>query len=265
MTAESLPARELLANKPLIEAIFELRWRLEKTGDPSGGRDPGFKILLGRFFDNARSAYPTLVDLPATQVPEEMLPHVVRHQLRTAENAWPLLQLGPGILTANETAGYSWESFKPRLSEAIGVLFASYPKDIFDFAPTHVVLRYLNAMRFDFEKDATLTFLRNNLHTNVTLDPQLANTVQDLSQPRGLNLSLTFPMKEVVGVCGLSFSTGRSADAPALIWQLDAQARGTDVPLSEAALDDWLENAHTVIERWFLTLSRGALLNSFRG
>jgi uncharacterized protein (TIGR04255 family) len=194
-----------------------------------------------------------------------MLPHVVRHQFRVGDNAWPLLQLGPGILSANETAGYSWETFKPRLSEAIRVLFASYPRDIYEFAPTHIVLRYLNGIPLDPRTAQTLSFLRKTLHTDINLDPALADTVEDLSQPVGLNLNLTFPMKAVAGVCGLSFSTGRTADSPALIWQLDAQARGADVPLAEAAVDEWLEAAHSVIERWFLTLSRGDLLESFRG
>ena len=189
------PQSEDLPKKPLVEAILELRWRLEPAIGPSAGRDPGFKILLGRFFDRVRNSYPTVVDLPATQIPEEMLPHVVRHQFRAGPDAWPLLQLGPGILTANETAGYTWRTFRPRLSEAIAVLFSSYPRDLYPFVPTHIVLRYLNAIPLEPRTDQALLFLKNSLHTEISLDATLADTVHDLNQPWGINLNLTFPMK----------------------------------------------------------------------
>ncbi|MCZ7616856.1 MAG: TIGR04255 family protein [Myxococcota bacterium] len=254
-----------LARKPLVEVIFELRWKLEAVADPTGGRDPGFKILLGRFFDRVRATYPAVIDLPATQIPEEMVPNVVRHQFRPDPNAWPLLQLGPGILTTNETTAYSWAAFKPKLVDAISALFASYPGDLHPFEPNQVVLRYLNAIPLDPKRTPTLRFLREQLHTEIAIAPSLAQTVHDLDQPWGMNLSLTLPMKTPKGACGLSFSTGRAGDKPALIWQLEAQARGGDVPRDEASLGQWLEDAHAVVERWFFTLSEGQLLDSFKG
>lgn len=261
--SEELPRD--LTKKPLVEAIFELRWKLETTGDPAGGRDPGFKILLGRYFDLVRSRYPTLVDLAATQVPEDLVPHAVRHQFRSGPEAWPLLQLGPGILTVNETAGYSWATFKPRLHDAISALFKSYPADLHSFTPTQVVLRYLNALPVDPRETPLIAFLRDKLHTQITLAPALGETVQDLDSPVGMNLSLLVPMKGPAGVCGMSFVTGKSLDRPALIWQLEAQARDADTPQDAQGLSQWLEEAHSVIEKWFFTLSAGELLNGFKG
>lgn len=254
-----------LASKPLVEAIFELRWSLAKGDDPSLRRDPGFKVLLGRFFDRVHAIYPVMIDLPAAQIPEDMIPNVVRHQFRAGPTSWPLLQLGPGILTANETAGYSWATFKPRLKEAIAALFDSYPRDLHGFRPNQVVLRYMNAIPLNPLETPLLPFLRAKLHTEISLDPILGETVLSLEQPLGLTLNLSVPMRVPVGVCGLSFSTGRAGDKPALIWQIDAQARDGDVPADQASFETWLESAHAVIEKWFFTLSRGELLESFKG
>lgn len=254
-----------LANKPLVEAIFELRWKLERAADPANARDPGFKILFGRFFDQVREKYPVVIDLPSSLMPEEMVPHVVRHQFRTGHDAWPLLQLGPGILTVNDTAGYSWPGFKDNLVQALSATFDSYPEDLYSFQPTEAVLRYINTIPVDPAKDKLIEYLKQKLHTTISVTPTLADTVNSLDQPIGLNLSLAFPMISPSGVCGLSFSTGRAGDEPALIWQLDAQAIGDDVPLDQAALAQWLEDAHNVIEKWFERLSQGELLTSFTG
>jgi uncharacterized protein (TIGR04255 family) len=254
-----------LAKKPLVEAIFELRWKLERTADPANARDPGFKILFGRFFDQVRNKYPAVIDLPSSIMPEEMVPHVVRHQFRTGPDTWPLLQLGPGILTVNDTAGYTWPGFKENLVHALSATFDSYPQDLYIFQPTQVVLRYINSIPVDPAKDKVIDYLKQKLHTTICIAPTLAETVNSLDQPSGLNLSLAFPMISPSGVCGLSFSTGLAGDEPALIWQLDAQASGDDVPLNQHALAQWLDAAHGVIETWFERLSDGELLTSFKG
>ena len=49
MSDSEIPAPRDLPNKPLVEAIFEFRWALQSN--PAGGHDPGFRILLGRFYD----------------------------------------------------------------------------------------------------------------------------------------------------------------------------------------------------------------------
>lgn len=48
MTDDCIPQPHELANKPLVEALFELRWELEPGDHPGVERDPGFKILRKR-------------------------------------------------------------------------------------------------------------------------------------------------------------------------------------------------------------------------
>lgn len=254
-----------LSNKPLVEAIFELRWDLVSSALTSSARDPGFKILFGRFYDRVKDRYPALIELPSSQMPEEMMPYVVRHQFQTANETWPLLQIGPGILTANDTSGYTWPRFKDNLAHALDATFSSYPSDIHQFRPVQVVLRYINAIPLDPSRMNLIDYLSHNLHTNIAIASSLSNTVVNLAQPSDLNLNLTFPLQTPSGSCGLSFSTGKTGDEPALVWQLDAQVIGADVPVEQGNLLEWLDAAHSVIETWFERLSEGDLLTSFRG
>ncbi|MBP8986104.1 MAG: TIGR04255 family protein [Syntrophobacterales bacterium] len=72
-----------LKNKPLVEAILEIRWKLQ--GLPSGPQvDPHYKLLLGRLFDRMLKDYPEHEQLPTANVPDELVGHVVQHRFRVA-------------------------------------------------------------------------------------------------------------------------------------------------------------------------------------
>lgn len=49
--------RKILKNKPLVEAIFELRWEL-KEQESRMKIDPHYKILVGRIYDKVSNEYP---------------------------------------------------------------------------------------------------------------------------------------------------------------------------------------------------------------
>jgi uncharacterized protein (TIGR04255 family) len=135
-----------LPKKPLAEAIFELRWAPDETRVKGLTVDPGFRLLVGRYYDRVKADYPNVVDLPTAQIPEELAAYAVRHQFRASKDGRPVTQLGPGIVTVNETAAYSWATFKPRILSAVGALFESYPTEIAPCVPNEVMLRYLNAI-----------------------------------------------------------------------------------------------------------------------
>lgn len=261
MAEDLIPERENLENKPLVEAIFELQWALQSSG--SNEVDPGFRILLGRLYDRIRQEYPTLEDLPQALIPEELTGRLVRHRFRVSKEGWPLLQVGPGVLSVNETEGYAWEGFKPRLIQAVKALFDSYPTDIHPLQITQALLRYLDAIPFDGEKPL-LQFLRESLHTTVELDPRLFREPQDAASPNGLNLSLVFRLPDLPGAVATTFNLGKRNEKPSIIWDTQILARGDDVPKMPEDYELWLEKAHAVAGQWFRTLSRGSLYESFR-
>ncbi|MCX6750116.1 MAG: hypothetical protein NTZ83_01545 [Candidatus Pacearchaeota archaeon] len=50
----------ILKNKPLVEAIFELRWQLKEI-QPGVKVDPNYKMLIGRVYERLKEEYPDRV------------------------------------------------------------------------------------------------------------------------------------------------------------------------------------------------------------
>src|SRR3954453_16834026 len=100
MQTDAIPTPQNLPKKPLVEAWFELRWKIDENPKRKGIVS---NILLGRYYDKIRTSYPAPEELSAAMVPEEMIPYTARHRFRAAEMQWPLTQLGLGILTVNDT------------------------------------------------------------------------------------------------------------------------------------------------------------------
>ena len=109
-----MPRAKLLKNKPLIEAILEVRWNLEPGPAPGTGRDPHYKFLLGKLFETVKTRFPHHEELPAASIPEELTPYAVHHRFRESANGWPLIQVAQGFLpsmTQSATLGSALSSF----------------------------------------------------------------------------------------------------------------------------------------------------------
>src|SRR6266702_4375605 len=120
---------DTLPNKPLAEAIFELRWDLPQSPiNPAMHTDPNYKLLVGTLYDKVKDRFSFHESLPASALPEEIVNYIVQHRFRTESvTGWPIIQLGSGILTFNETQNYHWNTFEPNLNFAVGSLYEAYP------------------------------------------------------------------------------------------------------------------------------------------
>jgi uncharacterized protein (TIGR04255 family) len=283
VTNQEIPAPRDLVNKPLAEAIVEIRWALQPF-DQGGGMqaiqvnfppappgqspqplsDPAFKILVGLFYNRINQKYPYSVDLPAAQMPEFLSPYVVRHQFRASPEGWPRLQLGPGTLTVNQTsAGYSWSEFRKELVYAAAALHQCYPKTIALLKPTIVLFRYVNTIPFDYKRESITDFLSTHLHTIIQLDQNLFEDPADAGKADSLILRLSLPVRTPRGVLTLSFATGLKDQEPVVVWELILQTEGEHAPQNISAFEVWIDAAHAALERWFFTLCRGKLLELF--
>ena len=92
-----------LKNKPLIEAIFEIRWKLQEGPEKGMRIDPHYKLLIGRIYEKIKDKYTFHEQLPTASMPDEIAGYIIQHRFRKKENEWPLIQLGPGIITLNDT------------------------------------------------------------------------------------------------------------------------------------------------------------------
>jgi uncharacterized protein (TIGR04255 family) len=253
----------ILKNKPLVEAILEIRWELTSPA-PNINVDPHFKLLLGRYFDRISKDYPEYEQLPAGMVPEELAAgRLPQHRFRSKKSLWPLIQLGPGLLTFNSTDDYIWSDFKSRSVNAVGALFDSHPKPS-ELKVTSLLLRYLDAVSFDFEKGNVLEFMQKKMQVDIHLPKELfADRVKP--NPQHMSLNLTFASMKPGGNATLRFYNGNKGDTPVLIWETIFESSGKAVPEMPSDFEGWISQAHEVTHNWFFKLIEGDLFKEFGG
>lgn len=255
--------RKDLKNKPLVEAVLEIRWALTQKA-PGAEIDPHYKFLLGRVFDRFQSEYPEYEQLPAAMIPEEMIAHVVQHRFRKSSNGWPLVQLGPGIFTVNDTESYVWSDFQPRCSAAVTKLFEAYPKPS-ELRISSLSLRYIDAVEFDYTKSDMLAFLREYLKINISLPTGLFDKTGIETHPQSAAWTSSYRCAEPKGMVHLRFSTGQKKDTPSIVWETNVQSAAEDVPSMPDQFGKWLDSAHVITDDWFFKLIEGELERRFSG
>jgi uncharacterized protein (TIGR04255 family) len=262
-----------LKSNPLAEAWLEIRWKLQPVlemsqagGAPPFKRDPGFPFALGVFYESIKERFGHRQGLLPSQIPSEMVPYVVHHQFRAAENGWPLLQLGPGVATANFSDPYTWDDFRDVVLYLRTKVLNAYAET--EIETQSVALRYRNAVSFEYGSSNLLGFLEQNLNTSIALPPHIPGNVSSAPQPSSASIVLTFNLLEPKGVGTLRFATGiRGKGNPGadgeevLVWQLEVASTDNDAPelTDEDSFADWLESAHAVIHEWFFSLIDGPL------
>jgi len=253
----------VLRNKPLVEAIFELRWCLDQKA-PGIQVDPHYKLLIGRIFDRVSNEYSDHQQLPAATMPDEFAAYVVQHQFRKPEKGWPLIQLGPGIITLNDTEGYLWSDFKGRISKFLDVLFEVYPNSAEGLRPKGLLLRYIDAIDFEFDHDNVFDFIKDHLKTTIKAHEKLFENTGVDRLPLGFDLRFLFPSSRPRGSAHLRFARGKKNNKDALIWETQIQSLGKDVPGSREDIKSWVDDSHKLTHDWFFKMIEGELLERFR-
>jgi uncharacterized protein (TIGR04255 family) len=251
----------VLRNKPLVEAIFELRWELEEPA-PGLKRDPHYKILVGSIYDNISDDYPFHQQLPTAVMPDEIAAYVVQHQFRKGKNEWPLIQIGPGVVTLNDTNGYIWEDFEKRILRLTETLFEVYPNSE-NLTVNTVLLRYIDAINFDYQDSDIFEFLKAQMKMNISVYPKLFEDTGVSELPTGFDLNFSFPSEKPKGALHLRFTRGQKKGADVLMWETIVQSVGDDVPKAKDKIPPWLELAHDLTSDWFFKIIEGDLLRRF--
>ncbi|MBW2346993.1 MAG: TIGR04255 family protein [Deltaproteobacteria bacterium] len=252
-----------LKNKPLVEAILEIRWKLQ--GTPPGPQiDPHYKLLLGRLFDRMLHDYPEHEQLPIANIPDELAGHSVQHRFRVAANSWPLVQVGPGIFTVNSTADYKWEDFRPRVLSAIEKLYDAHPK-VEELKITNLILRYINAIDFDYGVDNVFNFLKDKLKLAMTLPDNLFQDTGVENNASSFTWQSSFKCQKPKGRINIRFATGQKNNTPAVVWENIVESDGDDLPEMPKAFDGWIDAAHELTDDWFFKMIEGELERRFSG
>jgi uncharacterized protein (TIGR04255 family) len=252
-----------LLRKPLAEAIFELRWKLSGT-PPAPLVDPTYKLLVGSLFGAVRDEYPYHEQLPTAAVPDEMVPYLIQHRFRRAEAGYPLVQVGPGVFAVNETSGYSWSTYRPRVLGAVAKLRETYaagsPPNA--LVPVALTLRYINVLPFDLTTGDVFAYMRDKLRVSIAYPQGLFAEQPVAGSPTTIILQSTHALTSPAGVVLLKFSAGDVNGESRLLWETQVQSVDADIPDLDD-LETWLERAHSVVRAWFFTLIEGELEGEF--
>ena len=257
-----MPSQKL-SKAPLVEAILEVRWRLVER-PPGVTIDPKYKILVGRLYDRLETAYPFHEPLPTASMPDEMLGYVVQHRFRIAENKWPLVQIGPGVVTLNDTENYTWDDFENRSHQLLDHLFSVYPDAQHSLVIANLQLRYIDAIPFEFDRNDIFAFMADKLKTQIALSPKVFQGAPIQPLPAGFSFLVAFPTVNPIGIIRLRFARGTQNKRDTLMWETIVQSDGADIPQMPVGFQGWLSGAHTLTHNLFFKLIEGSLEESFR-
>ena len=264
-------SRKDLKNKPLVEAIVEIRWHLIQPIKVQGpapmilpALDPHYRLLLGRLFDRFRGEYPFHEQLPTATLPDDMVGHVVQHRFRSAKDDWPLVQVGPGVFTVNDTHRYTWTDFQQRTKEAVVRLYDAHPS-VAEFRIQSLVLRYIDAVEYNYQEENAFAFLNDKMKVGITLPDSLFHITGVESRPCSFSWQATFQCSKPAGRVHVSFATGQKEEKPAILWETTVQSVGDDVPNMPDGFPDWIDAAHEITDDWFFKLIEGELERRFQG
>jgi len=262
-----------LKHPPLIEALMEIKWELQKKG-PDTFIDPGYKLANGRLYDRIKDKFSYIEQLPIENInfPEELTTYSVRTQFRAKKNAWPLVQFGPGIASINFSSPYSWDNFKGKVEFVIPQLLDSYKgigqdgKDI----PLKIksgLLRFINAQDFNWENENILEYIESNLHTRIELPKGISDSESIIKLPNNVVMQIGYLISKPEGQVFIRISTGLVGQIKKIIWELLFISKDNYAPQLDNMNEfiQWLTEAHEIIEKCFFSLIDGALLKKYQG
>jgi len=260
-----------LPNAPLVEVIFELRWKLYEDAIPPPLRiDPGVLPLL-RTFSAKMTELGFVIVQDVGRVEQTAGQSVLRRFQRTPDQAFPLMQIGSGIFATNDGPMYEWDRYRNQVLQGVEVLLDSYPNLYgYPLEPNHLELRYLDVFDETLLQTGALTeFLSRGTTMMVEPPPFLTDQSRfEANMPGRLVFNAT-PQgrKETQFVVDFG-SVAREGRAS---FRLDNKVVTTDtgVPILESkkqflvALADWLKFAHNLTSPFFESFVTKELMEQF--
>jgi uncharacterized protein (TIGR04255 family) len=272
--------RKKLTKKPLREAVLEFRWgepSPQFAGNisqfpgqfmPGAFSDPQHALFFSRMVDQFSSSdYPFHEQLPSANLPSQYTGHVVQHRLRKSAGAWPLVQIGNGVLTVNSTDDYDWDGdYFKRCCNAIKVIYDKYPTDFEKVSKQLISLKYVDA--YDLGGANILDVLKRKFTLSLELPERLLQTAKlNTSNPVMFVAEYAYGIMSPRGIIRFRIGQGQDASTPTvkslLVWETEVQSSGADIPQTLKASVEWLTAAHDVTAAWFWKLIEGELEKEF--
>ncbi|WP_372589302.1 TIGR04255 family protein [Fervidobacterium pennivorans subsp. shakshaketiis] len=244
-------------NPALIEVIFELRWHIPAIA-PGVRVDPKYKIGLGMLYERLKAKYPYHEQLSSADLPEEIALHTVQHRFRTAKNEWPVVQVGPGIVTLNDVKDHSWSDFSERIKELLDAIEEVF--SISEYESLSIV--HINAFNLDFSKENVFNFLKEHTKIGITANDELFSDGKVANHPLDIELRASFQSKEPVGMITFRFLKGFREGKEILVLENICSVDKPNVPKGKDETLTWFKSAHELLEEWLFKMVSDKLLRS---
>jgi uncharacterized protein (TIGR04255 family) len=256
-----------LPNAPLVEVIFELRWQVVKTeaGPIAFGYDPGFVPLAGAFQKAISEAGFKIQERVAPPGPPVVHQIVFRYRQK---DAFPLIQLGHGILACNLSTEYEWTEFRKLIAESVNRFLNCYPDTpITPLNPCHLELRYVDVFneamlghtswKAFITKSTNVGFRSLKYLDNVTIE----------GRDRG-SINLQYDLKdEALGRFEVQIANGEAAGSSVILMNSKVVKTNFQV-IQRASLHDfllkWADGAHDVTHNFFEACIDDSLMTKFQ-
>lgn len=238
-----------LPNAPLQEVIFELKWDLKSQSDLIN-----YQYLHGDLFNSLKSNFPFRESLTPPEIPLGALLKTITHRFRKVEKGYPLIQLGPGILTINTVDKlYFWDDYFIMCGEIIDSFFNTYTTTSkFNFTPA---LTYVDFFEVDYSVYDAFKFLNENFNVSIA-----QNFYKSKSYPSTLNFG--FKYENEIGMLALNFNTGKKSGTLGIV--CNTQILGPSFGSKASEISTWLEKAHTICRELFVKMTKESFYESFK-
>jgi uncharacterized protein (TIGR04255 family) len=243
-----------LTNAPLQEVIFELRWELQVDEKSNNLMDKGFELALGAFGRIIKNYFPEVVKKASADLPMQVLQYQPIYQFWSQGHSWPVIQLGPGIMTVNETdENYDWnEMFFPLIKNAIEWLNEAYDSKL---NITVASLKYIDTIKIDdYNFDDWNGFINENFAFN------FHNKFENSQRLKKFSFSQIFEIENKSNL-HLTISNGKNKkNQEVLIWQ---SAITSNNEQSVSDIVNWIDFAHIKTSELFKNITKKEFYASF--
>jgi uncharacterized protein (TIGR04255 family) len=238
-----------LPNAPLLEVIFELRWQIRQKSDLTK-----YQYLLGDLYSSLKDIYPIRESLAPPEVPTDILINNPVHRFRKERNQYPLVQLGPGVLTLNTTDNnYFWEEFYELAKKLNQEFFSVFPVENEAFKSN---LLYIDFFKFDFKNQNVNEFINDSFNINIE-----QGFIKKTGNP--FHLDLGFYYETDLGNLSVTLKKGKNEDKEDGI-VMQTTLRGQESMETVENVLSWLNRSHDFSSDLFKEITKGKLYNSFK-
>ena len=239
---------------PLIEVILEIHWALKPLGSaPNAAIDPYYDLFCEAFIENCKAELPIIQRLVPAEIPAEFVSDQPHLRLRPKKDGWPLIQIGPGVMTVNIVPPYAgWAEFSKFINWAVDLLYAAYPMAEKTLHPVRAHLRYIDVFDSKHGLDDFSNFVDAHLGAATPIRPEVIEAIAE--NPGGITYTADsrFAVKSPAGsIARIRIAPGQSGGRDAVILEFHCDVAMPGGYLPKETLLSWYDEAHATLHVLF--------------